>query len=354
MQRQRVIAHDSVIYHPKANTVYYLKFPNAARYTIVTFHGAAMKQCRFIDLATGIYRSINDDLITVGGGNMLLLSTESLFNTPPRLPLYVYTAEHGICIPFRIKVTFQDGDINNVSLNYQSHPLVNQLQGLDNSRLREECQALVPKTPVQVGAYPIAFHTGKPTYHLLNELYQQFLKFNVDHKLNLQYQHSSGRCHIRAHFVNQLLACHGIASVKLFKHWHTADWQAYDKSRSWGFHCAAMVVDDQNQKWIWDPWVGLHKNLLTLNEWLYQKDEPTPIKCLIANSVVIVPQTNGNSAYGSRFEHLSEGYTNAFQAVCGDAIPNKTLLNRLGLFKKESKAIIKYEEPLSWLSHKSH
>jgi hypothetical protein len=205
-----------------------------------------------------------------------------------------------------------------------------------NATLKNECQELVKDVPVKAGEFPI--HVGReerPSYEFLESLYKLFLKFN-NKKLSTQYQISKGYCHLRVHLVNIMLCCYGINTVKVFKVWNPSDWEKLKERPSQqsspaseqgtniacDFHCGTMIIDSNNNKWVWEPWVGENKKLLTLAEWVYEKDTPKPISLCITNRSVLSNHENdliSSSSYDYSFLTL---YRNVFQQLISSAIPN--------------------------------
>jgi len=350
MKPRQKILHDSIINHPKPNCTYLLESGDGAGTTItLTFEGSKVTMLRFIDVAVCVYqlkkeassRQIHSTTVT-------FLSNESIFATPARLPLYFLDSEGELGLISSIKVTLDT--LQDISTDLEITPMDNPIKP-DNINLRNECQKLVGNMHVVVGNYPIVLPKNRISHATLAALYNQFIQYNDDNKLQTQYNNSKSYCYIRAHFVNELLGRYGIASVKVLKAWNPSDWKEFSDNKSWKFHCAAMIVDNENNKWVWDPWVGFNHRLLSLQQWVYQKDEPTPIKLLIAHRVVVNDIEQGHHGYGTRFSQLTPKNISTFQAVYSDAVPNPPShqLCRNRLFQPNELTIIPYVGPASYL-----
>lgn len=315
---------DSIIHYPKTNCIYHLKAGPFE--TIITFAGILAFECCYFDVSTGLYFLKNGIQGTIIFDDICLLSNESLpwgVKNTPKLPLFLYQHSEGkFAILKSFHLDFDDYFSHEFSFQY----FMTQFD-IDNEKIKSECQKQAGALNVVVGNYPIIAVKSKPDISFLSDLYQKFIKYNTDDKLNNQYRHSEDLCFARAHFISELLNLYGIRSIKLFKMWNSEDWKHFQKELRWKFHCAVMVVDKENNQWIWDPWVGFNHRLLTLKEWLFRKDEPMPIKLLIANSLVTNPFSEGNAAYGSRFSQHTPEMIRAFQAVTSDAVPNPPILS---------------------------
>ncbi|KTC86279.1 hypothetical protein Lbru_0773 [Legionella brunensis] len=233
------------------------------------------------------------------------------------IPLVFYDGQSTLSAINSLKLTIDNGGID---IGAEGAPFKTNVE-LHNDILQQECQALVGSIKVKVGEYPILKAKFYPDFDFLSNLYKNFWKYNKN-KLSTQYANTAGYCHIRAHFVSTMLAYYGIDSVKIYKLWNNEDWQAFDDNKSWGFHSAVLVTDNDNKKWVWDSWVGLNSQLLEMNDWLNRKNEPKPFQVVIGNRSIIDDFYNGRQSYLS-FEYGSTPeYYNAFQAILGSAIPN--------------------------------
>lgn len=123
-----------------------------------------------------------------------------------------------------------------------------------------------------------------------------------------------------------MLSYYGIDTVKIFKTWNVIDWLTFSKDKKliklYDFHSGLMIVDKDNNKWIWDPWVGNNKRLLTLAQWVYAQNAPKPISVLIANRSVLSDYTNGKINYPNYNYFFPELYRNILQALIASAIPH--------------------------------
>ena len=190
-----------------------------------------------------------------------------------------------------------------------------------NDQLQSECQALSGGVPVEAGKRPIYKSKGQPDINFLRELYQGFWEYNKD-RLDSQYQLSRGRCHVRAHLICELLHNYGIDTLKVYKHWRTDDWWVFGPDRCWRFHAAAMIIDSDNNKWVWDPWIGKNSHLLTLKEWLFDKESPRPTKLLVANRTVIGDWEKAKASYTFARDLIPmDDYLVTFQALLFSVIP---------------------------------
>lgn len=194
-----------------------------------------------------------------------------------------------------------------------------------NHELQQACQTLVPNVLVKVGRHPIFQVKNRPNFEWLTKLYDGFWRYNED-RIRSQYAMTQSRCHIRAHFVSTLLRCYGIDSLKVFKFWDNPSVEVYGSEERWGFHCAVMIIDSENRKWVWDPWVGANSRLLSLDEWVHDKKAPLPSELVIHNrgvlSIVIASRQWGripNLAFDCK---VAAGFRTFFQVLCADAIPN--------------------------------
>lgn len=346
--KTHLILHDSIIHRPDPNVIYHLKSDDsAADEIIVKVTGEAAKKYSYFDVATGNYELMPGKAGQLFSDQFISISNESLFGDDRRLPIFCYDGFSKFSVTVKVKLRFENDKPSSI---VSSYPLINQPPMPDNTKIRNACQQVVGTTPVAVGNYPIYLPENKPSYTALAGIYQQFIAYNTDVKLAAQCVNTDGYCHMRAHFAVELLGLYGVSSVKIFKFWNPTDWKQHSTSRSWTFHAAAMVIDEDNNQWVFDPWVGVNQQLQPLKQWLLQKDEPTPIKLLIANPLSINPATHGHNVYGSRISQHTEVHINAFRAVCADAIPNPppALIAKQGFFKPE-RALIKYEDRLDTL-----
>tara|TARA_R110000868_G_scaffold53033_1_gene166892 strand:+ start:415 stop:1494 length:1080 start_codon:yes stop_codon:yes gene_type:complete len=346
--KTHVTLHDSIIHRPDPNVIYHLKSDvTADDEIIVEVDGDDAKKYSYFDVATGNYDLIKGTPGQVFCDKFIWISNESLFGDDRRLPVFCHDGISKFSMTFNVKLRLEN---NTTNATVSSHPLTNQPTSPDNTELSNACQRVAGQTPVSVGNYPIYLPGNKPSYKALAGIYQQFISYNTDLKLTEQYLNTAGYCHMRAHFAVELLGLYGVSSVKVFKFWNPTDWKQHDISRSWKFHAAVMVIDEDNNQWVFDPWVGLNHQLQTLKQWLHQKDEPTPINLLITHCLSINPETHGHTVYGSRISQHTAAHINAFRAVCGDAIPNPPppLIAKHSLFKPQL-ALIKYEDRLDTL-----
>lgn len=221
-----------------------------------------------------------------------------------------------------------------------------------NEKLQQDYQKSLPKIPIIAGKYPIFLDENKPHFSYLENLYKNILRCNKDDQLKLQYQNSEDCCHIRAHALYHFLS---LPAVKVYKFWDFYDWKNYAVDKSWYFHCAIMFIDQDNQGWVCDPWVGFNKTLLTLNEWAFRKDEPTPKKIMITNPAVIDDIAEGEEATASHFMKTSpKRMIDAFLAIATSFFPNspeKPLSNSVNDFLQNRTRIFR-RNALCYKNHK--
>lgn len=205
----------------------------------------------------------------------------------------------------------------------------------DNERLKKECQSLIKGIRVKVGRYPIFTEPRRPSPQFLHNLYKVFWKYNKN-KLVEQSRMSISHCFLRAHFINCMLESYGIDSQKAFLNWNLEDWGPPTRPRRWSYHCAVLIIDSDNNKWVWDPWVGNNSLLIPLNKWVLNKNRPVPRSVMIANRAVICDcrrglDTNLSFHYANQLENLV-----IFQGLIDSAIPLPKLSVSIGSFFKKN------------------
>lgn len=232
-------------------------------------------------------------------------------------------------------------------IKYSSVPIPS-LQ-LCNVELVRECeQELGRDIAILASKYPLFKTNARPSYRVLADLYDKFFRYNRD-KINHQYNLSESFCAARAHLIFLLLKSYGIAAFKLFKQYTPGSWQQFDAENPWRYHCAIMVIDEDNNKWVWDPWIGNNSTLLSLTQWLNRNNEPKPSHLMVANPMVVLDWKEGKANSYSlvdTFLYNNNRFFKAFQALAQSALPNPP--NKwLKIKKGESDKDLKKEDHLS-------
>lgn len=342
--RPVITLNESVIYNPNPDCEYQLvsaMYPQAA--ISVTFEGVHCKNLAWVDFA-GMQYSVKGQV----NFHVYCMRHPIVIPDISSLPLLMFQAPNKLYVVTSIHFIYKDSENVNVTTSGWTQEALT--IDTDNARLQTQCIKLLNHTPVRIPEFPIVLPKAKPNSDILHTLFSRFIAFNNDEKLKEQSKNTDSHCHIRAHFVSMLLNEYGIVSFKVFKHWNRSDWKLIrNDGFAWSDHCAVGILDSENKIWIWDPWVNLHHKLLTLAEWTYQKDEPKVTEVVITNKAIINPVSDKNDFYPPHFSLLSTQYVNAFQAVCGSAIPFSKHLKRLGLFQSNpERALIPYVGPVKF------
>lgn len=310
------------IKHPESGVIYKLKCPDIPEGSCdISLIGTSVEKMDVFYFAAICFRYKDDEATYTPRGewNFSFVTRASL---PPGLldviyPLVHFPGESGVFIVFDINYNL---DIGQFKIQASQIPLLAGLRSY-NYNLELECNMLLGKHLVRVNNYPVFKVNNRPDITYLNHLYSQFWSYNKD-KLEAQYFISDDFCHIRAHFINVMLSHLGIDSLKIFSLWGNDDWEGYTDNRGWKFHCAAMIIDSSNRKWVWDPWIGFSSRLLSFREWVLYKEFPIPAGVTITNRA-IVNGYNQDAIPCLIFElNLPPDYRNVFQAILGSAIPN--------------------------------
>lgn len=305
-----------IIENPSTDFIYHLRYSNDAE-ILITFVGD--KQRTFVDVSTFIVLTLEP--LSIGwysGKDMFLLPRNALpkqFNLETHPPVFVYTQQDGICA-----ITTIEYNLNTVSGNVEALPT--SIPVPINTHLKNYYQQKL-KTPVTCGLYPI-FEEKRPPYDFIASLYKAFHTVNNRQKLAFQYMQSENLCHMRAHFISEFLRTYyHLPTLKIYKYWQETDWELFHEDKSWDFHTAMAIIDDQSVLWVWDPWVGNESTLLTLEQWLYRHDEPLPTKYMLTHHSIIGDINEGLRPDGELFMRImAKKGVNAFQAIFNDAIPN--------------------------------
>ena len=305
-----------VIENPRTDGVYHLRY-NKDSEILITFTGD--KQRTFVDVSTFIVHTIEP--LSIGwysGKDMFLLPKNALprqFNLETFPPVFVYTKQNGVCA-----ITTIEYNLNTSSGNVEAVPT--DIPTPINAHLKNYYQKKL-NTPFTCGLYPI-FAEKRPPYNFIASLYQAFHVVNNRQKIAFQYKQSENLCHMRAHFISEFLRTfYHVPTLKIYKYWQETDWEFFHENKSWGFHTAMAIIDDQSVLWVWDPWVGNAPKLLTLEQWLYRHDEPLPIEYMLTHHSIIGDIDEGLRPDGQLFMRImARKGVNAFQAIFNDAIPN--------------------------------
>lgn len=305
-EKTDVVISDSIIYRPKINCTYHLK--NGDHDTEITFEGDGVQHFQYFDVASGAARTDTDsDTTSYIFPGLYLLSDKSLSSDDkPISPLpIIYTSENStFTIPKKICFEFKPANKKNdymCAIKYANEGT--KAYVAENQSILAMVKKCLPETKIEVGKFPLFLQKNRPSHDLLDSIYKNFVRYNDKEKLDYQYTKlSSSKCHIRAHFVNRLLEKEGIQSFKIYKYWDNPKiaWLGYDY-KLWKFHCAAMILDQEGNAWVWDPWVGNNTKLLTINEWMHTADEPTPDSALITGSLNLILPNKKIEGYHPHF-----------------------------------------------------
>lgn len=248
--------------------------------------------------------------------NLRLISKESIFgfqNEEELPPILFYAADyvHNVVTCTLLTVNLSTNEVTIEGCT----PVMN--VEVCNDSLQKECQSLLRDIPVRMGEYPIFASKIKPSLEEISAIYQNFIEYNNDMKLDHQYQLSSNLCHIRAHFGAVFLSQYGIPVQKVYKVWNEIP------DFSWSFHAGLMIIDNKERKWVWDPWLVRHKRLVSLQEWTICETQPLPVELVIANQVVIADFDHGSRDDASVLEFgFPEHMIQTFRYFCSEANPN--------------------------------
>lgn len=305
-----------IIKNPRTDCIYHLSY-NKDSEILISFSGEQQKD--FVDVSTFIaYTSGPLPVEWSQNEEVIVVSKNALprqFNLATIPPILLYSKQNGIYAPSTIEY-----NLNTATGSLEAEPT-----NIDYpiNEVLENYYQQVLSIPLTCGSYPI-FDENRPPYEFIDFLYQAFNTFNNQQKLAFQYAHSDGMCHIRAHFISEFLRTYyHIPTLKIYKYWQEEDWVSFHEHKSWSFHTALAIIDDQLTLWVWDPWVGQNPKLLTLAQWLYKKNAPLPTKCMLAHHSIISDINEGLRPDGQLFMRIiNKSGIKAFQAVCGDAIPN--------------------------------
>lgn len=316
---------DGLVRRPKTNSMYHI--PYQTYDVTMTFFGKHVEDYSFYDFTAGygwIWKSRKWSRTQTD-----YVSKESLppsyraISLPPIMQIVPGDSLKKISTVNKIEVSCND---SNLTMNsWAADPSI-YLKAY-NQEIQENYQKLV-KVPVMAGEYPIFLDENKTNAKKLKKIYRKFIASNPDEKLNLQYQATSDDCHIRAKVViDYLRDVHEVNVLRIYKIWDKEDWKPFGENDGWTFHCAALpVTGPENTPWVWDPWVGLNKKLLTIPEWVYRGDEPTPKKIIITNQAIIHDWIVGKRIEAPHFfENMCRDTVKSYETVAASAFPEYPL-----------------------------
>ena len=177
-----------------------------------------------------------------------------------------------------------------------------------------------------------------PTQSFLKSIYAKFF-YDNEKKLDDQLKKSKSLCHIRAHVMSLLLeeGC-GIQTFKISKFWDWYHWtKKWYKPVVWDFHCAVMIMDQEKNIWVWDPWEVRNKELPALQEWFSRNDEPIPRLGLVTNSINVMPKFPNRRLDFMAIADVT--HMKAIQGVASSVFPNSPEPPISGTSKLELEAI---------------
>lgn len=318
---ERVVKAE-VVYDLLPNLTYKFIFPNYPQEDFeVTFNSTRSVSIQAFHLQDLAYQLLNRGAFNVYANRrtFYFVSKESL---PPGIlnvpyPMAYFSEKSGVFAIKQLHFSLDNFQSTQIQVSTVPHIVIQE----SNSELKRECQSLLNDVSVRISNYPVFKSYDRPGIDFLRSLYTQFWECNK-YKLSEQYSNSFGKCHIRAHVVSTILNHLGIDSVKVFKSWDKKDWLGYKPSMGWAYHCAVMVVDNNNDKWVWDPWIWSNSRLLSLQEWVYYQETPVPYKLLISNRAFVSCQVECQLP-SLCFEFGVTGrFFTAFQAVINSVVPN--------------------------------
>lgn len=321
MQSQHIYQESTIVRFPKEKCNYHIlsknqEFPE----TIVTFSGNQLESCAYFDLASGFAQYTDDYLQGTGRYSQInfdkikFVSKESL---PPNkvrefLPavLIMDNEKDWIKTVISMKIHFHlPSAYVNYEWEYYMHLPAYQYIAINAN------------PSIELGKFPL-FMTNCPSAEKIADIHQQFIKYNPTHKLLDQYIKSYNLCQIRAHFVYALLHSYGIQTFKIFKLWNP-----YKVKYRYRFHAAALIIDNVNMAWVWDPWgdeiAGTRSFLMPVKKWLSEKHEPEPTSVIITNGAVVNDYPHYQDINGTNFmEAVSWLGKKTLQTMFSLAVPN--------------------------------
>lgn len=287
---------DGLVKKPKADSMYHIKYQE---YDVtITFAGKNIEDFSFYDFTAGYgwiaksHRWVQTQADYVSKESLPPSYRATLL--PPIMLITSKDTLKTVSMVNRIEVSCNDSKL--IINTFAGEPSL-YLKAY-NQEIQESYQKLV-KVPVTTGEYPIFLDDKIVSAEELQKIYADFIASNPDEKLNLQYQASDSSCHMRAKVViDYLRNVYDLNVLGIIKIYDQEDWKGFKDNKGWTFHYAALPLSGaEKTPWVWDSWVGLNKKLLTIPEWVYRRDEPTPKKVIIINHAVI-----NDFRFGKRIE----------------------------------------------------
>lgn len=359
---------DSIIHHPKINHNYRIK--QGASDLVITFEGDGIKNCEYFDISTGSFRMYSNPSPYQARYDDRFFISEKVIpgngKSTTLTPLFYNSTSLNFQRIHDIEIVLNESKLG-ISLNMNSNVSHFKAFYPENMSILARVKKFIPDMEVTMGKYPVFLTKNRPKTEFLESLYMKFMRYNNPSKLVYQYKNQLNKCSIRAHFVNRMLEGYGIQSFKIFKVWNSPKeaWKKFPGKEAWYYHCAAMIIDQENNIWVWDPWVGHNKKLLTPMEWMYRSDEPHPSAVYITSSFNIIKWGETGKMFETHYPHFmtdaDKGDISTLQAAFSSAIPNPPkiplpgvvymelgALSSVGLFvrkkRKDSKLLLEYKE----------
>lgn len=279
-----------------------------------------------IKLLSQNFKIKNDNVISISKDNL----PTSFENT--KLPFLLFYDENTTVLSTYNKIDIKligkgsywssrwDYQDNEVLLDLNKAISVDEIP-VDSELLKKQC-GLLTDVPVTSGKHPIFITKNRPGFNYLFSFFNNFINYNDKKRLAEQAQATDNYCAARAHFVSLLLNYYGISSLKVFKQYNISEWRKFlppNVRTAWMYHCASMIIDADNNKWIFDPWEGSSKYLQTVQQWLSIKNEPKPRNLLLAHPCVSM---NLNGYDGKINLNKKSGFTHSVFLLFAKAIPN--------------------------------
>lgn len=347
---ETIVVRDPTIYYPKPNVIYKIKYPNIPQKNFeIFFQGSKSPDVGRMNLY------YHDYYVNPNGVSQKVyqwdqtFSIESVESLPPhfkneKIPPILRRVNNSLY--YVKKVIF---NTNNNHIQEIEEVLPYKLD-LWNNEIKLEFQAILGDIPIIAIRGSIFKSTNLPSAKFLHDLYHQFWVFNKK-KLADQSKMSADYCHIRAHFVSVFLSLYGIDSIKIYKLWHPTQWSKdLYGSKCWSFHCATLIIDNDNNKWVWDPWNHLSPTLLPLKVWINYKEYPKPLAVILGNRSIINHNEKVKIQWLNFDAYAGNNYRSVFQSMFASAIPNHPALpiklknNPICFFQPAKTLQLEYDE----------
>ena len=330
----------TVIQYPEPNFNYLIRI-NGLREVRVIFSGNIFSKFKSFDVSSGIYLEKNSAIPKVYEfKNLKFISHTALPN------LIAKKCISPILISFGNKANVLV-EISSIDFTEHQGAVFANFNCNDGQKIRtveHQAGSIYKGVPISVGKFPIFQTSWSPRYDYLHLLFKEFLAFNSWQKLLEQASATKDLCHVRAHFVFEMLRSYNINVIKLFKKFNHIDWQNFNVDHThWSFHCSAAIVDSSDRCWVWDPWVYKSKVLIPIEEWLVRSDEPKPTSLIITNGAV-VSDLSGSMVDATNFlVFAGEKQKIAFQYLITTALPKSPECSLIAL-KHMLKFLLKYTD----------